>query len=231
MNAGAPPAPPEAHVGDDGTGLRAALAIAVRGGLFAFVATAAVAQIPPLVIEIFGGGLALSTALKLGWFYELAFHRVGIVVSGTAGLRGASVRRVPHGDGVRRLDAVPGRASRGRGDIGIVRSLPRAGGCAGRTRLRAADRGDQRARRGAAGDRRHVRLRNRSVRGRGVAGVRLPGRRSAWSRAEPEARSESLPADARVSRVARGRLADAAGRTRACRRRACCCSRPSGRKV
>ena len=87
MNAGAPPAPPEAHVRDDGTGLRAALAIAVRGGLLAFVATAAVAQIPPLMIEIFGGGFALSTALKLGWFYELAFHRVGIVVSGTAGFQ------------------------------------------------------------------------------------------------------------------------------------------------
>jgi hypothetical protein len=87
VNAGAPPAPPEAHVRDDGTGLRAALAIAVRGGLLAFVATAAVAQIPPLMIEIFGGGFALSTALKLGWFYELAFHRVGIVVSGTAGFQ------------------------------------------------------------------------------------------------------------------------------------------------
>ena len=38
-----------------------------------------------MLIELFGGGLALSTALKLGWFYELAFHRVGIVVSGTDG--------------------------------------------------------------------------------------------------------------------------------------------------
>ncbi len=85
MNAGAPPAPPEAHVGDDGTGLTAALPAAIRGGLLAFVATAAVAQIAPLLIELFGGGLALSTALKLGWFYELAFHRVGIVVSGTDG--------------------------------------------------------------------------------------------------------------------------------------------------
>jgi hypothetical protein len=85
VNTGAPPAPPEAHVGDDGTGLRAALAVAIRGGLLAFVATAAVAQIPALAIEVFGGGLALSTALKLGWFYELAFHRVGILVSGESG--------------------------------------------------------------------------------------------------------------------------------------------------
>ena len=85
MNAGAPPVPPEAHVGADGTGPRAAFAAAVRGGLFAFAATSAVAQIAPMVIELFGGGLALSTALKLGWFYELAFHRVGIVVSGASG--------------------------------------------------------------------------------------------------------------------------------------------------
>ena len=88
MNAGAPPAPPEARVADDGTGVRAALAVVVRGGLLAFVATALVAQIPPLAIELFGGGLALSTALKLGWFYELAFHRVGIAVSSTAGFEG-----------------------------------------------------------------------------------------------------------------------------------------------
>ena len=86
MNAGAPPAPPEAHAGDDDTGLAAALPTAIRGGLVAFVATAAVAQIGPLLIELFGGGLALPTALKLGWFYELAFHRVGIVVSGTDGV-------------------------------------------------------------------------------------------------------------------------------------------------
>jgi hypothetical protein len=85
VNAGAPPAPPEAHVGDDDTGPTAALPAVVRGGLLAFLATAAVAQIAPLLIELFGGGLALSTALKLGWFYELAFHRVGIVVSGTDG--------------------------------------------------------------------------------------------------------------------------------------------------
>jgi len=83
VNVGAPPAPPEAHVGEDGTGLTAALPAAVRGGLLVFLATAVAAQIIPLLIELFGGGLALGTALKLGWFYELAFHRIGIVVSGT----------------------------------------------------------------------------------------------------------------------------------------------------
>jgi hypothetical protein len=85
VNPAAPPAPPEAHVGDGATGVPAALRAAVKGGLIAFVATAAVAQIAPLLIDLLGGGLALSTALKLGWFYELSFHRVGIVLSGTNG--------------------------------------------------------------------------------------------------------------------------------------------------
>jgi hypothetical protein len=85
VNPAASPAPPEAHVGDGGTDPAAALAVAIHGGLLAFVATAAVAQIPALAIELFGGGLAPLTALKLGWFYELAFHRVGILVSGAAG--------------------------------------------------------------------------------------------------------------------------------------------------
>jgi hypothetical protein len=87
VNPAASPAHPETHVADGGTGPRAALPVAIRGGLLAFVATAIVAQIAPLLIELFGGGLALSTALKLGWFYELAFHRVGIVVSGADGFQ------------------------------------------------------------------------------------------------------------------------------------------------
>ena len=87
MNPAAPPAPPEAHAADGGTRLGTVLLAAIRRGLLAFVATAAVAQLAPFLIELFGGGLAPSTALKLGWFYELAFHRVGIVVSGTDGFR------------------------------------------------------------------------------------------------------------------------------------------------
>lgn len=87
MKPTASPAPPEAHVEDGGTDRSAALPVAIRGGLLAFVVTAVVAQIAPLLIELFGGGLAPSTALKLGWFYELAFHRVGITMSGTDGFR------------------------------------------------------------------------------------------------------------------------------------------------
>ena len=84
----APPVPPEAHIAERGPRFRSAWSSAVKGGLLAFVATAIAAQIVPLSIEVFGGGLALSTALKLGWFYELAFHKVAIDVTGAGGATG-----------------------------------------------------------------------------------------------------------------------------------------------
>ena len=84
----APPVPPEAHIAEGGPGLRAAWPSAVTGGLLAFVATAIAAQIVPMSIDVFGGGLAPSTALKLGWFYELAFHKVTIDVTGSGGATG-----------------------------------------------------------------------------------------------------------------------------------------------
>ena len=84
----APPVPPEAHIAERGPRFRSAWSTAVKGGLLAFVATAIAAQIVPLSIEVFGGGLALSTALKLGWFYELAFHKVAIDVTGAGGATG-----------------------------------------------------------------------------------------------------------------------------------------------
>ncbi len=84
----APPAPPEAHIAEAAPGLRTAWPSAVKGGLLAFLATAIAAQIVPISIDVFGGGLALSTALKLGWFYELAFHKVAIDVTGAGGATG-----------------------------------------------------------------------------------------------------------------------------------------------
>ncbi len=84
----APPVPPEAHIAEGGPGLRAAWPSAVTGGLLAFLATAIAAQIVPMSIDVFGGGLAPSTALKLGWFYELAFHKVTIDVTGSGGATG-----------------------------------------------------------------------------------------------------------------------------------------------
>jgi hypothetical protein len=83
VNPAAPPASPEAHAARSG---RTAWLLAIEGGLVAFVVTALVAQIVPLAAELFGGGLALSTALKLGWFYELAFHRVAIDLAGSGGV-------------------------------------------------------------------------------------------------------------------------------------------------
>ena len=54
-------------------------------GVFAFVLVALAGQLIPIVIDLVGGGLAVSTALKLGWFYTLAFHHVGIEVTGAVG--------------------------------------------------------------------------------------------------------------------------------------------------
>ncbi len=68
-----------------GGGLLAAIPVAIRGGLGAFAMVALAAQAVPALIDLFGGGLALPTALKLGWFYELAFHRVGIDITATGG--------------------------------------------------------------------------------------------------------------------------------------------------
>jgi hypothetical protein len=71
-----------------GRGLRAAMPAAIVAGLIAFALVALSAQLIPIVIDVFGGGLVVSTALKLGWLYELAFHRVGIELSGTGGESG-----------------------------------------------------------------------------------------------------------------------------------------------
>jgi hypothetical protein len=84
----APPVPPEAQIAEGGGGSWAAWPFAVKGGLLAFLATAIAAQIVPISIDVFGGGLAVSTALKLGWLYELTFHRVAIDVTGAGGATG-----------------------------------------------------------------------------------------------------------------------------------------------
>ena len=68
-----------------GVGLRAAILVGIKGGLAACPIVALAAQSAPLLIDLFGGGLALPTALKLGWFYELAFHRVGIDITAAGG--------------------------------------------------------------------------------------------------------------------------------------------------
>ena len=87
MNLAAPPAGPEVSVSSD-RGLRAAMPTAIKAGLIAFGLVALSAQLVPVAIDVFGGGLAMSTAVRLGWLYELAFHRVGVDVAGTGGASG-----------------------------------------------------------------------------------------------------------------------------------------------
>jgi hypothetical protein len=92
VNPPAPPVSPEASAAptlrpgsDLGGGPRAAILAATKAGLGAFAIVALAAQAVPALIDVFGAGLALATALKLGWFYELAFHRVGIDIIATGG--------------------------------------------------------------------------------------------------------------------------------------------------
>ena len=75
MNPSAPPEPAEAPAPSSG-GFPWKPAI-TRGFLaFAIVALAGLAI--PVLIDVFGAGLAGGTVLRLGWLYTLAFHRVGI---------------------------------------------------------------------------------------------------------------------------------------------------------
>lgn len=54
--------------------------VALRRGLVAFGLVALAGQLVPSVIDLFGGGLAFRTALRVGWFYTLAFNRVALDV-------------------------------------------------------------------------------------------------------------------------------------------------------
>jgi hypothetical protein len=80
MSAGAPPEVAGAPAGREGFPWRFALA----RGLFAFVVVALAGQIVPLVMNVFGAGFAVTTALKLGWLYALTFHRVAIAFGSAA---------------------------------------------------------------------------------------------------------------------------------------------------
>ena len=54
-----------------------------RGALAALAATL-LGQIPPLLIDLFGGGLAVATAVRIGWLYTLTFNHVAIRIVGIA---------------------------------------------------------------------------------------------------------------------------------------------------
>jgi hypothetical protein len=96
----ASPVPREAHTSDGGPTTWTVSLHVIRSGVVAFVVTALVAQVAPALVEVFGGGLALSTALKLGWFYELAFHRVAIDLTGVGGVTGRLAVAFLSGTGV-----------------------------------------------------------------------------------------------------------------------------------
>ena len=51
------------------------------------LAIALAGQLVPTLIDLFGGGLAFPTALRIGWFYTLAFHRVGLDVDAASSRR------------------------------------------------------------------------------------------------------------------------------------------------
>jgi hypothetical protein len=88
VNPTAPPASPEAHTAGAETSVWTASLVVIRSGMAAFIATALAGQVISLVIEVFGGGLARSTELTLGWFYALAFHRVAMEVTASGGATG-----------------------------------------------------------------------------------------------------------------------------------------------
>jgi hypothetical protein len=55
---------------------------AATRGITALLAIAVLGQAVPFVANLFGAGLAWITSIKLGWFYVMAFHRVGLRIEG-----------------------------------------------------------------------------------------------------------------------------------------------------
>ena len=61
-----------------GEDLRRAAPVAVRGGALAAAAAIVMGQLPPLALNLFGGGLAVSTQVRLGWLYTAASNVIAI---------------------------------------------------------------------------------------------------------------------------------------------------------
>ncbi len=62
--------------------------IAVAGACASTLAVVAIGQVPPMLLNAAGGGLAVSTQLKVGWFYTMAGHAVAIRFSGAGSVDG-----------------------------------------------------------------------------------------------------------------------------------------------
>jgi hypothetical protein len=64
--------------------LRRAAPVAARGGLLVAAAAVVLGQLPPLLVNVFGGGIAVSTQLRMGWLYTAASNAVSITIEGSS---------------------------------------------------------------------------------------------------------------------------------------------------
>lgn len=78
-SAGAADAPVPSLPGD----LAAAAPVALAGGLLSAAAVTLLGQVPPLLVNAVGGGLAVSTQVRLGWLYTMAGHAAEIEATGS----------------------------------------------------------------------------------------------------------------------------------------------------
>ena len=65
--------------------LLGAVPIAVLRAAAAALAVAALGQVPPSLVNVAGGGLAVPTQLRVGWLYTMAGHAVAITATGAGG--------------------------------------------------------------------------------------------------------------------------------------------------
>ncbi|HEY5861294.1 MAG TPA: hypothetical protein VIX62_13520, partial [Actinomycetota bacterium] len=68
--------------------LRLAAPVAARGGLLVAVAAIVLGQLPPLLVNLLGGGLAVSTQVRMGWLYTAASNAVSIRIEGLSAAAG-----------------------------------------------------------------------------------------------------------------------------------------------
>jgi hypothetical protein len=65
--------------------LAGAVPVAVLRAVAAALAVAALGQVPPSLVNVAGGGLALPTQVRVGWLYTMAGHAVAITATGSGG--------------------------------------------------------------------------------------------------------------------------------------------------
>lgn len=65
--------------------LIASTPVALLRAMAAVLAVAALGQVPPSLVNVAGGGLAVQTQLRVGWLYTMAGHAVSIRATGSGG--------------------------------------------------------------------------------------------------------------------------------------------------